>query len=332
MLVLFACKEDRKLPTVSTASVTDITLNTASGGGIVTNEGGSPVIFRGVCWSPDPAPTVTDDKTTDASGAGAFTSKIIALKPDTEYHVRAYATNAEGTAYGPEVIFSTPLSPIPTNGLIAWWPFNGNAKDESGNGNDGTVNGPILDTDRNGTKNTCYRLDGKDDNIHIDKSFFDNGWPQFTINVWYYLEQQSNPSNEHFVHTLFNTEPHNGLDLNMNWGSSNNYAIFLGTGSPSPTWNIFFNNRSNATISIKQWRMVTLVKVENDFSLFIDGQLDTKWVSGTQVARYFYKAYLGAIDPAFSKEVIIGKIDDVSIHNRALTADEILKVFNGTGF
>jgi hypothetical protein len=38
---------------------------------------------------------------------------------------------------------------VPTNGLVGWWPFNGNANDESGNGNHGTVNGATLTADRN---------------------------------------------------------------------------------------------------------------------------------------------------------------------------------------
>jgi hypothetical protein len=37
---------------------------------------------------------------------------------------------------------------LPSNGLVAWYPFNGNANDESGNGNDGTVNGAALTADR----------------------------------------------------------------------------------------------------------------------------------------------------------------------------------------
>jgi hypothetical protein len=39
---------------------------------------------------------------------------------------------------------------VPTNGLVGYWPFNGNANDESGNGNNGTVNGATLTSDRNG--------------------------------------------------------------------------------------------------------------------------------------------------------------------------------------
>ena len=49
---------------------------------------------------------------------------------------------------------------VPTNGLVGWWPFNGNANDESGNGNNGIPNGSILTTDRNGNINSAYHFDG----------------------------------------------------------------------------------------------------------------------------------------------------------------------------
>ena len=49
---------------------------------------------------------------------------------------------------------------VPTNGLVGYWPFNGNANDESGNGNHGTVNGATLSSDRNGAANSAYDFDG----------------------------------------------------------------------------------------------------------------------------------------------------------------------------
>lgn len=49
---------------------------------------------------------------------------------------------------------------VPTNGLLGWWPFNGNANDESGNLNNGTVHGATLIFDRNGISNSAYDFDG----------------------------------------------------------------------------------------------------------------------------------------------------------------------------
>ena len=59
---------------------------------------------------------------------------------------------------------------VPTNGLVGWWPFNGNANDESGNGNNGTVNGANLTADRFGNVNKAYSFDGIDDFIDLGTS------------------------------------------------------------------------------------------------------------------------------------------------------------------
>ena len=56
---------------------------------------------------------------------------------------------------------------VPTNGLVGWWPFNGNANDESGNGNNGTVNGATFTTDRNGASNNAYNFDGQSSFIEV---------------------------------------------------------------------------------------------------------------------------------------------------------------------
>ena len=68
------------------------------------------------------------------------------------------------------VSFGQVPSYVPTNGLVGWWGFNGNANDESGNGNNGTVNGPTLTNDRFGNPNSAYDFDGSTGN-HIEIPF-----------------------------------------------------------------------------------------------------------------------------------------------------------------
>ncbi len=105
-----------KLPTVSTSSVTGITETTATCGGNVTADGGADVTARGVCWSTNANPTISGSHSTDGTGTGSFTSSITGLTANTTYHVRAYATNSEGTAYGDELSFTTqnttPVTPV----------------------------------------------------------------------------------------------------------------------------------------------------------------------------------------------------------------------------
>ena len=101
------------LPGVTTSNVTSITTNSAVCGGNVTADGNLDVTARGVCWSTSPNPTISNNKTTNGSGTGSFTSNITGLTDGTTYYVRAYATNSKGTAYGEEKSFTTIAKTIP---------------------------------------------------------------------------------------------------------------------------------------------------------------------------------------------------------------------------
>ena len=95
------------IPIVVTADVSDIAARTAQCGGEVVNEHGAAVTERGVCWNTTGNPTIADSHTTDGNGLGEFASTLNELTPNTQYYVRAYATNSVGTAYGEERSFTT---------------------------------------------------------------------------------------------------------------------------------------------------------------------------------------------------------------------------------
>ena len=95
------------LPTVVTASVTAITTNSAQCGGEVTNDGGAEVTERGICWSTSANPSVTDNHVAVGTGIGEFTATMTGLETNTTYHVRAYAMNEKGAAYGLDKEFTT---------------------------------------------------------------------------------------------------------------------------------------------------------------------------------------------------------------------------------
>jgi hypothetical protein len=92
---------------LTTTVVTSVTSTTAVSGGIITSDGGGVITARGVCWSITEKPTINNSKTIDGTGTGSFTSNLSVLQPRTTYHVRAYATNSAGNAYGNELIFIT---------------------------------------------------------------------------------------------------------------------------------------------------------------------------------------------------------------------------------
>jgi len=99
--------DDNNVPVLSTTEVTKITPNTAISGGNITDDGGTTVTARGVCWSKSQNPTINDNKTEDGIGAYPFTSSISGLEPNTTYYVRAYATNSAGMGFGSVISFTT---------------------------------------------------------------------------------------------------------------------------------------------------------------------------------------------------------------------------------
>jgi uncharacterized protein (TIGR02145 family) len=103
------------IPTITTTSIIGITATSATSGGDITDDGGLSITTRGVCWSTNQNPTITDAHTTDGNGTGAFTSNLTGLVVNTIYYVRSYATNAISTVYGNEISFNT-LDGLP-NGL-----------------------------------------------------------------------------------------------------------------------------------------------------------------------------------------------------------------------
>lgn len=102
LLLNLGCKKDLPIviPTLSTAATSNITSTSATTGGFILSDGGSPVTVRGVCWSLNQNPTTSDNKTSNGSGNGSFASTITSLTPGETYYVRAYATNSIGNAYG----------------------------------------------------------------------------------------------------------------------------------------------------------------------------------------------------------------------------------------
>ncbi|NVN93256.1 MAG: DUF2012 domain-containing protein [Desulfuromonadales bacterium] len=95
-------------PTVTTSPLSDVTTTGAMGGGNVISDGEGAVSSKGICWNTSANPTTANNRTSDGTGPGHFTSALIDLAPYTTYHVRAYATNEGGTAYGDDLYFTTP--------------------------------------------------------------------------------------------------------------------------------------------------------------------------------------------------------------------------------
>jgi uncharacterized protein (TIGR02145 family) len=108
IFIVYSCKMDKlMLPTITNTFVINVSSTTAASGATVTNDGGAPVLSKGVCWNTSVDPTVENSKTIESEGTGSFTSNITKLIPNTLYYLRAYATNSVGTAYADQESFTT---------------------------------------------------------------------------------------------------------------------------------------------------------------------------------------------------------------------------------
>lgn len=113
------------LPTLTTLPITNITSNTASSGGNITNDGGTPITQRGLVWSTTPNPTTANNFTSEGSGTGSFSSNLTGLTASTTYYMRAYAANSNGTSYGNELSFIPSANGNIISNLGAGVTFNG---------------------------------------------------------------------------------------------------------------------------------------------------------------------------------------------------------------
>jgi len=102
----------RDISTVVTNPTTSVSSTGASSGGNVLSDGGVSVTARGVAYGTTQNPTTANSTTSNGAGTGVFTSTITGLTASTLYYVRAYATNAVGTAYGNQVSFTTLAPPF----------------------------------------------------------------------------------------------------------------------------------------------------------------------------------------------------------------------------
>lgn len=175
------------LATVTTKDVTDIHPLSATGGGVVTADNGFTVTSRGICWSVVQNPTIDDSHTTNGSGTGEFNSLMDNLQNSTTYHVRAYATNANGTAYGEDKIFTTTSGAITvtTNSVTGVTASSatcgGNATVTNDNNLPITAKGVCWSTGHNPSISNSHTTDG------TGPGMFASTISGLTVNTMYYV-------------------------------------------------------------------------------------------------------------------------------------------------
>lgn len=208
---------------------------------------------------------------------------------------------------------------IPTNGLLAWWPYNGNANDESGYSNNGVVYGAGLTTDRFNAYNSAYSFNGLNNYISIPDNL--NFRPaSFTISSWIY----------------FNTFMGTQMILSKNCGSNTYESIGIYSGASNlnsvigtiSSYGQFLISPNN----LQTGKWYNYIDQFNDqtniHKIFINGVMTFSTVENTSIG-YDSKAWTIGMEyennsPSY---YFNGKIDDIAIWNRFLNDNEIMQVY-----
>ena len=218
-------------------------------------------------------------------------------------------------------------SNISNQGLVAYYPFNGNANDESDNGNDGTVTEAALTTDRFDNENSAYYFDGVNDYIEVnDASTLDFGNGDFTVACWFktsseqYLIQKGGTGGESISWAL-GIEP----------GQNSDYIFFSGDWiNLTPTTK---GTHGSTAVTDNSWHFAIGMKSGTQLKVYVDGVLEGTNDLGIQTsADTDYPMEFGTRTDFASYTFFKGIMDDIRIYNRALTETEILKLYHEGGW
>ena len=216
---------------------------------------------------------------------------------------------------------------VPANGLVGWWPFNGNTNDESGNGDNGTVNGSALTSDRFGNSNTAYNFDGIDDFIEFgDITSLDNA-SAFSVSVFFNYSNLPTLPNDWY--TLVADGSYADLD---GWGILiKSDQILMRELDNYNGLNLNYNFTQN------NWYHVAATCESDSIKIFINGQfiggygnLQPTLTLNTSNSFRVGNGTLTNVPPNTWPYYLSGKIDDLGLWNRALTYCEIQNLYTST--
>lgn len=203
-----------------------------------------------------------------------------------------------------------------TDGLVAYYPFNGNANDESGNGNHGINHGAASDTDRCGNSNSCFYFNGIDNWVEVANSpSIQSPQTAITMSAWILSEVITVDFICKIDGPSYNTYQYRtGFDINSH------YFYY---GMNEMDW----GGNTVSTVSMNEWFLYTLTYNGSQVVLYINGQpvggfpLTGEIIPNTERLEIARDAH-GPI------EWIKGKIDELRLYNRALSAEEVMELFN----
>jgi hypothetical protein len=228
-----------------------------------------------------------------------------------------------------EIPFCTDADVIPSDGLVAYYPFNGNANDESGNGNHGELLGKTkLTTDRKGHANSAYNFGGyyNSSAIKIANSTSLHFTDQLTISAWYKLDGLDGMNgygsySADGAHCIIAKDgDRGGLWLCRHSAGINN-STSLGSG---------FSANIPELPSAGEWTHIAAIVGSNSIEIFQNGQsvIKNAYDNVTITEANNRDLYIGMFGIAGGWYPMNGDIDDMRIYNRALTGSDIQALYN----
>lgn len=215
-------------------------------------------------------------------------------------------------------VFAQVPSYVPSDGLVGWWPFNGDAADESGNGNDGTVNGATLTADRNGNLNSAFSFNNATISVPHNSAFGIDENEGHSISLWAFM------TGDQSVQHLVGKRPDGAQQFN--WQLGFNYPANYGLSYGGVGSGVFFGLVSQYQIPLNNWIHIICTYQANTCSLYIDGVLYLETTTNN-----FYDDVNCPLTFGNSGnfQAYLGNLDDIGIWNRALTEQEVELLYNG---
>jgi hypothetical protein len=213
---------------------------------------------------------------------------------------------------------------VPADGLVGWLPFNGNANDESGNGNNGTLNGATLTSDRNGISASAFSFNGIEDNITVphDQQFDSQ---TYSISVWVSFSTESTPSTGGF-----NVNP----AILSRLGPSNtvtydNWVLYEADGIAGFSYGnpVVYGGGMLEQFNDGNWHHLAMTVASDSVRFYFNGQLSSSLERGPDLIFNDEPIRLGRCQAAYWK-AFEGLLDDVGFWNRALDLCEIRALYN----
>jgi len=216
-------------------------------------------------------------------------------------------------------------------GLIAFYPFNGNAMDESTNSNHGSVNGAALTTDRFGNPASAYDFDGENDWINTYDTVINGAC---TITAWIKTDQESNDYADMTGTIVSTTYNHGGYGYGFLLKHTNESMSFAKYPHSSQGWSLW--NEEVIEINNDQWHFVTGTwdgtTDETGVRLYVDGILVADTTSVSTIISHNFNLRIGYCNDGPYHFFHKGKIDDIRIYDHPLTELEILELYNEGGW